>query len=91
MQKACMVLALSLFVFLGVIEAEKSHQPGPATESNEVPGAMTETETTNDMFFPLPIVPPGACELPNGDCVIAPDTICRLLDGEFQGANTECE
>lgn len=41
--------------------------------------------------FPQPFVPPGACELPNGDCVVTLDTICRFLGGEFQGANTTCD
>lgn len=50
-----------------------------------------QNQESVDGFFPLPFVPPGACELPNGDCVVTLDTICRVAGGEFQGPNTECD
>lgn len=62
-----------------------------AAETQVVMSAeMTESDVGVDNF-PLPFIPPGACELPDGDCVVTLDTICRILGGEFQGANTECE
>lgn len=48
------------------------------------------TQHSAEGFFPLPIVPPGACVLADGSCQVMPDTFCRLLGGSFQGAGTTC-
>ncbi len=55
------------------------------------PAAPVVEESSDARFFPLPIVPPGACALPNGDCVVTLDTICRLRGGKFQGPQTTCD
>lgn len=75
-------------VILGVCcigMAGASQTPLPAA-TGVYDGSLPDADTA----FPLPIIPPGACILPDGSCVVTLDTICRYLDGEFQGANTEC-
>ncbi len=101
MLKTGMLLALSVAMSAGVIADGAMVQDETTIERsnvNERPedcvSEMADTETCDsesNEFFGLPFVPPGACELPNGDCVVTLDTICRVAGGEFQGANTVCD
>ncbi|MCG8408970.1 MAG: hypothetical protein MI923_27510 [Phycisphaerales bacterium] len=94
MRRVPLFLALSAFVCLGVIVAGAHGQnESAAGRMVEAPVQIIDVTGSEDdpNPFPLPFIPPGACELPNGDCVVTLDTICRILGGEFQGGNTECE
>ena len=98
MRRVHLVLVLSAFVCAGAVVTGANGQNDSAIACApealvETPAQEIEMSDRDAGFdnFPLPFIPPGACELPDGDCVVTLDTICRILGGEFQGANTECE
>lgn len=77
---------------LQIIESDETFNTAQKTVAQDALGGFCP-DLMDDcpMYYPLPLAPPGACDVPSGECIVTLDSVCWLLSGEFQGSGTDCE